>query len=122
MQLEDALANIVETLDDEEIVDDELRKELLHPGPAGPRFELLVDEGHVLGSRALPGSPASETVKMRGAPYESNGYDMTAATLSLSKMCRQGKTGRKPPVCPRRILTCLGVGWHKWSMSWCCLE
>ena len=86
MQLEDALANIVETLDDEEIVDDELRKELLHPGPTGPRFELLVDKGHVLGSRALPGSPASETVKMRGAQYESNGYGMTAATLSLSSL------------------------------------
>ena len=58
MRLEDALANIVETLDDEEVVDDELRKELLHPGPTGPRFELLVDKGHVLGSRALAGSPA----------------------------------------------------------------
>ena len=86
MQVEDALANIVATLDDEEVVDDELRKELLHQGPIGPRFELLVGKGHVLGSRALAGCPASETVKMRGAQYESNGYDMTAATLSLSSL------------------------------------
>ena len=52
-------------MDDEEVDEDERLKELQHPWDLLVHgVELLDDEDHVLGPA---GSPASETVKMRGA-------------------------------------------------------